>query len=44
MLARTAEFAAGASRRRMDFTALDNASPYREAIEAYLGFRKGVKH
>lgn len=41
MLARTAEFAAGATRRRIDFTALDNASPYREAIEAYLGFRRG---
>jgi len=24
----------------MDFTALDTASPYREAIEAYLGFRR----
>jgi uncharacterized protein (DUF58 family) len=44
MLARTADFAAGASRRRMDFTALDNSSPYREAIEAYLGFRKGGNH
>jgi len=43
MATRTAEFAAGASRRRMDFAALDNASSYREAIEAYLGFRKGMK-
>lgn len=42
MNARTAEFAAGAARRRVDFTALDNASPYIEAIEAYLGFRKGL--
>ena len=32
------------SKRFTNFTALDNASPYREAIEAYLGFRKGVKH
>lgn len=40
MRERTAAFAAGASRRRIDFTPLDNASPYREAIEAYLGFRK----
>lgn len=44
MLQRTAEFASGASRRRIDFTALDTASPYREAIEAYLGFRNGLKN
>lgn len=44
MLARTTAFADGAARRRIDFTALDNANPYREAIEAYLGFRKSVKN
>ncbi len=32
-------FATGAALYRMDFIALDTASPYREAIEAYLGFR-----
>ena len=42
MKERTAAFAEGASRRRIDFTALDNAAPYREAIEAYLGFRAGM--
>lgn len=42
MRERTAAFAEGASRRRIDFTALDNAAPYREAIEAYLGFRAGM--
>ncbi|OYU43135.1 MAG: DUF58 domain-containing protein [Burkholderiales bacterium PBB4] len=41
MKERTAAFASGASRRRIDFTSLDNAAPYREAIESYLGFRAG---
>lgn len=43
MLARSAAFESGASRRKMDFTALDTANPYLEAIEAYLGFRKERK-
>lgn len=42
MIARTAEFAAGASRRRIDFTALDNEGLYIAAIEAYLGFRRNA--
>ncbi len=37
--AKTQAFAAMAASHRIDFTALDTASPYREAIEAYLGFR-----
>ena len=40
MRARAGELADGGSRHRIDFTALDTASPYREAIEAYLGFRR----
>ena len=40
MRARTRAFAAGGALHRMDFTALDTASPYRDAIEAYLGFRR----
>ncbi|MCF7731842.1 MAG: DUF58 domain-containing protein [Akkermansiaceae bacterium] len=39
MRARAAEFADSGARHRLDFTALDTASPYRDAIEAYLGFR-----
>jgi uncharacterized protein (DUF58 family) len=39
MRARAAEFADSGARHRLDFTALDTASPYREAIESYLGFR-----
>ena len=34
------EYAAGGAAHRIDFTPLDTASPYREAIEAYLGFRR----
>lgn len=41
MRSKAADFASGGARHRIDFTALDTASPYREAIEAYLGFRKG---
>jgi len=40
MRAKTESFAAGGASHRIDFTALDTASPYREAIEAYLGFRR----
>lgn len=40
MRARTASIAATGASHRIDFTALDTASPYREAIEAYLGFRR----
>jgi hypothetical protein len=40
MREKAADFASQGSRHRIDFTALDTASPYREAIEAYLGFRK----
>ena len=40
MTAKSAAFATGGARHRIDFTALDTASPYREAIEAYLGFRR----
>ncbi len=40
MRARSAELAAGGANHRIDFAALDTASPYREAIEAYLGFRQ----
>lgn len=42
MRGRNEAFAAEGSRQRIDFTALDTASPYREAIEAYLGFRRAV--
>lgn len=41
MRAKSEEFARSGARHRIDFTALDTASPYREAIEAYLGFRRG---
>jgi uncharacterized protein (DUF58 family) len=40
MRAKTDAYASGGARHRIDFTALDTASPYREAIEAYLGFRR----
>lgn len=40
MRGKTREFASGGARHRIDFAALDTASPYREAIEAYLGFRR----
>ena len=40
MQAKTAAFAATGASHRIDFAALDTASPYREAIEAYLGFRR----
>lgn len=40
MRAKTEAFASGGASHRIDFTALDTASPYREAIEAYLGFRR----
>ena len=40
MRAKIAAFAAGGARHRIEFCALDTASPYREAIEAYLGFRR----
>ena len=40
MRARVAELAAASSARRIDFAAFDTASPYRDAIEAYLGFRR----
>jgi uncharacterized protein (DUF58 family) len=33
------EFASLGARHRVDFATLDTAAPYREAIEAYLGFR-----
>lgn len=36
---RAKDFAAAGARHRIDFTTLDNERPYREAIEAYLGFR-----
>ncbi len=42
MRAKTAAFAAGGASHRIDFAALDTASPYREAIEAYLGFRRAA--
>lgn len=41
MRGRTASMAAASSSHRIDFSALDTASPYRAAIEAYLGFRQG---
>lgn len=37
---RTTEFASGSARHRIEFTTLDTDRPYREAIEAYLGFRQ----
>lgn len=40
MRARQEAFAAEGARHRIDFTSLNTASPYREAIEAYLGFRR----
>ena len=40
MIKKAADFASQGARHRIDFTALDTTSPYREAIEAYLGFRK----
>lgn len=40
MLERQEAFARECSRHRIDFSPLDMASPYREAIEAYLGFRR----
>jgi len=40
MRAKMESFASGGANHRIDFTALDTASPYREAIESYLGFRK----
>ena len=40
MRARTAAFASGGAAHRIDFAALDTASPYCAAIEAYLGFRR----
>ncbi len=40
MRRKTREFASGGARHRIDFAALDTASPYREAIETYLGFRR----
>ncbi len=40
MRSRGESFAAESARHRIDFTALETASPYREAIEAYLGFRR----
>lgn len=42
MAAKAREFADTASRHRIDFISLNTADPYREAIEAYLGFRKGA--
>ncbi|MGJ8634698.1 MAG: DUF58 domain-containing protein [Luteolibacter sp.] len=38
--AKTRELSRNAARHRIDFISLNTASPYREAIEAYLGFRK----
>lgn len=40
MRGKAADFASHGARHRIDFAALDTASPYREAIEAYLGFRR----
>ena len=40
MRAKSDAYAAGGALHRIDFTALDTASPYREAIESYLGFRR----
>jgi len=40
MRKRTAEFTAASVRHGAEFATLDTASPYREAIEAYLGFRR----
>lgn len=40
MRARTASIAATGATHRIDFSALNTACPYREAIEAYLGFRR----
>ncbi len=40
MIARTEAFASAGAKHRIDFTALNNASPYREAIDSYLGFRR----
>lgn len=40
MRERVAEFARGAARNRVDYISLDTADPYREAVEAYLGFRE----
>ena len=37
---RTSEFASGSARHRIEFTTLETDRPYREAIEAYLGFRQ----
>ena len=40
MRAKSDAFASGGALHRVDYTALCTASPYREAIEAYLGFRR----
>ncbi len=39
MKARRRAFEIGSAQHRIDFTAVDTANPYREAIDAYLGFR-----
>lgn len=36
---RNDELSSGSTRHRIEFTPLDTSHPYREAIEAYLGFR-----
>jgi uncharacterized protein (DUF58 family) len=41
MRAKSAAYASGGALHRIDYTALCTGSPYREAIEAYLGFRRG---